>query len=89
MYLCLGIWDWGGWEKVQVSVGGGWGCGRGGMGGGRGGGVCCQWEVPEGCSCHVNNILQCTLEGVQIVGDKRIRRKSVPLGYFNGKKLYL
>ena len=31
---------------------------------------------PGGCSCQVNNILQWTLEGVQVVGDKYIRRKS-------------
>ena len=57
------------------------------MEGDRGGGVCCLLEVPEGCSCQVN-ILQCTLEGIQIVGDKCIRWKSVPLWYC-GKKIYL
>ena len=38
-----------------------------GMGCGRrwGGGVCCLLEVSEGCSCQVN-VLQCTLEGVEI-----------------------
>ena len=44
-------------------------------------------EVPEECSCQVNNILQCTLEGVQVVGDKCIRRKSVPLCYCLGKEI--
>ena len=33
----------------------------------RVGGVYCLLEVPEGCSCQVNT-LQCTLEGVEIVG---------------------
>ena len=28
--------------------------------------LCCLWEVPEGCSCQFN-ILQCTLDGVNIV----------------------
>ena len=41
-------------------------------------------EVPEGCSCQVN-ILQSTIEGVQVVGDKYIRWKSVPLSYCSGK----
>ena len=46
----------------------------------RGGGVCCQLEVSGGCSCQVN-ILQCTVEGVEVVVNKYIRWKSVPLGY--------
>ena len=46
--------------------------------GDTGGGVCCLLEVPEGCSCQVN-ILQCTLEGVEVVVGKYIRWKSVPL----------
>ena len=37
------------------------------MDGDRGDGVCCLLEVPEGCSCQVN-ILQCTLEGFQLLG---------------------
>ena len=36
------------------------------------GGMCCILEVPEGCSCQVN-VLQCTIEGVEIVGGKCIR----------------
>ena len=55
-------------------------CGRDGVwrgGGGRDGGVCCLLEVPEGCSCQIN-ILQWTLEGVKVVGDKCIRWMSVP-----------
>ena len=50
-----------------------------------GGGVCCVWEVPEGCSCQVN-ILPCTIEGVQVVGDKCIRWKSVSRCYCSGKE---
>ena len=58
----------------------------GGVEGDRdGGGVCCLLEVPEGCSCQVN-ILQCTLEGVQVIGDKCIRWKCVPLCYCSGKE---
>ena len=50
---------------------------------GRGGGVYCLLEVPEGCSCQVN-VLQCTLEDVETVVGKYIRRKSIPLGYCSG-----
>ena len=50
----------------------------------RGGGVYCLLEVPEGCNCQVN-VLQCTLEGVETVVGKYIRRKSVPLGYCSWK----
>ena len=35
----------------------------------RGGGVCCLFEVPEGCSCQVN-AMQCTLEGIKTVVGK-------------------
>ena len=42
-------------------------------------------EVPEGCNCQVN-VLQCTLEGVEIVVGKYISWKSVPLGYCSGKE---
>ena len=43
----------------------------------------------EGCSCQVN-ILQCTLEGVDVVGDKCIRiDESLFHGAIvRGKKLY-
>ena len=50
-----------------------------------GGGVCCLLEVLEGCSCQVN-VLQCTLEGVEVFGDKCIRWKSVPSCYCSGKE---
>ena len=53
--------------------------------GGGGGGWCCLLQVSEGCNCQVN-ILQCTLEGIQVVGDKCIKWKSVPLCYCSGKK---
>ena len=43
--------------------------------GDRAGGVYCLLEVPEGCNCQVN-VLQCTLEGVETVVGKYIRRKS-------------
>ena len=56
-----------------------------GVEGDRGGGVSCLLEVPEGCSCQVN-ILQCTLEGFEVVGDKCIRWKSFPLCYCPGKE---
>ena len=55
------------------------------MEGDRYGGVCCLLEVPEGCSCQVN-VLQCTLEGIEIVVGKYIRWKYVPLGYCSGKE---
>ena len=62
------------------------GCAIGvGCGGGRGDGVCCLKEVHEGCSCQVN-ILQCTLEGVEVVGDKCMRWKSVPLCYCSAER---
>ena len=38
---------WGGWGKVQVSDGGGWGVVGTGLEGARGGGVCCLLEVSE------------------------------------------
>ena len=78
---------WGGWRKVQVNDGGGWGGGVVGAGcrGGRGGGVCCLLEVPEGRSCQVS-VLQCTLEGVETVVGKYVRWKSLPLGYYSGKE---
>ena len=70
-------------------TGEGGGCGRDGVWRGtvpdRGGGVCCQLEVPDGCSCQVN-VLQCTLEGVETVVGKYISWKSVPLGYCSGKE---
>ena len=47
----------------------------------RGGDVCCLLGVPKWCSCQVN-ILQCT----QVVGDKCIRWKSVPLCCCLGKE---
>ena len=56
-----------------------------GSGGGRGDGVSCLLEVPEACSCQVN-VLQCTFEGVEVVGDKYIRRKYVPLGHCSWKE---
>ena len=55
------------------------------MEGDRGGGVYSLLEVTEGCNCQVN-VLQCTLEGVETVVGKYIRRKSVPLGYCSWKK---
>ena len=55
------------------------------MEGDRYGGVCCLLEVPEGCSCQIN-VLQCTLEGIEIVVGKYIRWKYVPLGYCSGKE---
>ena len=73
---------WGGCGKVH---GGGWGVVGMGCGGGWGGGVYCLLEVPEVCSCQVN-VLQCTLEGVETVVGKYIRRKAVPLGYCSWKK---
>jgi len=43
--------------------------------------------LSEGCSCQVNIIImECTLEGVQVVGDKYIRWKAVPLWYCSGEK---
>ena len=50
--------------------------------------LCCVWEVLKGCSCQVNAqlMLQCTTEGVQVVGDKCIRWKSVPRCYCLGKE---
>ena len=48
------------------------------MDGESGGGVFCLLEVPEGCSCQVN-ILQCTLEGIEVVADKYFKWKSVLL----------
>ena len=59
-------------------------CGRDGVWSGTG---CCLLEVPEGCSFQVN-ILQCTDEGVQVVMDKCIRSKKIPL-FVRGKNLYL
>ena len=60
------------------------------MEGDRGGGVCCLLEVPEGCSCQVN-ILQCTLEGIQVIGDKCIIGGTLFYGAIvrERKKLYL
>ena len=58
------------------------------MEGDRGGGVYCLLEVPEGCSCQVN-VLQCTLEGVETVEGKYIRRKCVPLSYCSWKEAVL
>ena len=55
------------------------------MEGNRAGGVYCLLEVPEGCNCQVN-VLQCTLEGVETVVGKYIRRKYLPLGYLSWKK---
>ena len=55
------------------------------MEGDRGGGGYCLLEVPEGCNCQVN-VLQCTLEGVETVVGKYIKRKSVPLGYCSWKE---
>ena len=60
-------------EKYQSIMGEGRG-----VEGDMGGGVYCLLEVPEGCNCQVN-VLQCTLEGVETVVGKYIRRKSVPL----------
>ena len=42
------------------------------------------WKA-EGCSCEVN-VLQCTLEGVETVVGKYIRRKYVPVGYCSWKE---
>ena len=47
------------------------------------GGVCCLLEVPEGCRCQIN-ILQWTVDGVKVVGDKCIRSTSVPQCYCSG-----
>ena len=47
---------------------------------------CVDLEVPKGCSYQVN-ILQCTVEGIQVVGClQRIRWKYVPLGSCLGKE---
>ena len=55
--------EWGGWGKVQVNDGGGWGCGRDEVWRGTGMVVCvAYWS----CSCQVN-VLQCTLECVETV----------------------
>ena len=40
--------------------------------------TCCLLEVFERCSCQVN-ILQCTLESIQVVGGKCIKWMSVLL----------
>ena len=57
------------------------------MKGNRGDGMCCLLEVPEGCSCQVN-ILQFTLEGVEVAGYKcyYIKWKSVVLCDCSGKE---
>ena len=64
---------------------GGWGCDRD-----RDTGGCCLLEVLEGCRCQVN-ILHCTLEGVEVVGDKCIRIYGSLFhgAIVRGKKLYL
>ena len=56
-----------------------------GCGGDMGGGVCCLLAVPEGCSCQVN-VLQCTLEGVDVVVGKHIKWNSIPLCYCSEKE---
>ena len=58
------------------------------MEGDRGGGVYCLLEVPEGCSCQVN-VLQCTIEGVEIVVGKYTRWKSVQLGYLGKEAVFV
>ena len=72
-------------EKYKSMMGEGGGVVGMGCGGGRGGGVYCLLEVPEGCNCQVN-VLQCTIEGVETVVGKYIRRKSVSLGYCSWEK---
>ena len=56
-----------------------------GCGGDMGGGVCCLLAVPEGCSCQVN-VLQCTLDGVEVVVGKYIKWNSIPLCYCSEKE---
>ena len=46
---------------------------------------CCLLETPEECSCQIN-ILQCTLEGVNVVANKCNTWKSVTLCYCSGIK---
>ena len=60
---------WGGWGKVQVNDGGGWGCGRDG-------GVVCvvYWRCLKGAvvrlTSYNGSTVQCTLEGVEVVVGK-------------------
>ena len=82
-WLCV-IWKWNksvcAWEYCRSVMGG--------VDGDRCGGVCCLLEVPERCSCQVN-ILQCTFEGVQVVGINALDRSLFHCAIVRGKKLYL
>ena len=83
----MGLW-WGGWEKVQINYGGGWGCGRVGVWRGRGGGVYCLLEVPEGCDCQVN-VLQAPLKVSRLLLANTLEGSPIHWAIVRGKKLYL
>ncbi|KAK2187029.1 hypothetical protein NP493_180g03030 [Ridgeia piscesae] len=80
---------WGGWGKVQVNDGGGWGCGRDGVWRGTGVVVCiAYWKCLKGA---VVRLMSCNapLKVSRLLWANTLKESLFHWAIVHGKKLYL